>query len=161
MTSKRAYWLMKTEPDVFSIDDLARKRTEHWDGVRNYRARNFMREMALNDLVLFYHSNATPPGVAGLAKVCKLAYPDHTQFEPDSKYYDPKSPADNPRWDMVDVAFVEKFPQFVPLEVLKADPDLADMMVTRKGMRLSVQPVEVQHFKRVLKLGKAKTKTGR
>lgn len=158
MTAKRKYWLMKTEPDVFSIDDLLRKGTEPWDGVRNYRARNFMRDMACGDLVLFYHSNAKPPGVAGLATISRLAYPDPTQFNPESKYFDPKSSREQPRWDLVEVAFLEKFPVFVPLEVLKTDPELADMWVTRRGMRLSVQPVERAHVRRVLKLGKAKTR---
>lgn len=159
MATQHNYWLMKSEPDVFGIDDLERKGQEHWDGVRNYRARNFMREMALGDWVLFYHSNAKPPGLAGLAKVCRLAYPDHTQFDPSSKYHDPKSTPDNPRWDMVDVEFVEKFPRFVSLEMLKSDPDLADMWVVRRGMRLSIQPVERAHFKHVLQLCGAKTRT--
>ena len=117
-----------------------------------------MRDMALNDLVLFYHSNAKPPGIAGLATVSRLAYPDPSQFDPNSKYFDPKSSRSQPRWDMVEVAFLEKFAEFIPLEVLKADPELSDMWVIRKGMRLSVQPVERSEVRRVLKLGKAKTR---
>lgn len=158
MSGKCKYWLMKSEPNGFGIDDLSRVGREPWDGVRNYRARNFMREMALGDWVLFYHSNAKPPGVTGLAKVCQVAYPDHTQFDPESRYFDPKSTADNPRWDMVDVEFVEKFKSFVPLDALKLDLELEGMWVIRRGMRLSVQPVEQRHFKRVMKLGGAITK---
>lgn len=153
MTAARNYWLMKSEPDVFSIDDLKNRPSEHWDGVRNYQARNFMREMAVGDEILFYHSNATPPGVAGVARVCKEAYPDHTQFDAKSKYFDPKSGKDKPRWEMVDVEFVAKFPSFVSLEQLKADPDLADMKVVQKGSRLSVQPVSKDHFEHVVKMG--------
>jgi predicted RNA-binding protein with PUA-like domain len=156
MSAKRSYWLMKTEPDAFSIDDLARKKREAWDGVRNYQARNHMRDMAVGDLVLFYHSSTKPPGVAGLARISRSAYPDPTQFDPDSKYFDPKSSADNPRWDLVEVQFVEKFSNFVPLDALKQDPELADMLVTQKGSRLSVQPVKAPHFKRVLKMAKPK-----
>lgn len=152
------FWLMKTEPDVFSIDDLKKKRRECWDGVRNFRARNFMKnEMQIGDWVLFYHSNAKPPGVAGIAKVCKEAYPDHTQFDPDSKYYDPKSRKERPKWYMVEVSYVEKLPEFVPLADLKADEKLDGMWVNKKGMRLSIQPVDKVHFKRVLRLGKAQT----
>jgi predicted RNA-binding protein with PUA-like domain len=151
-------WLMKSEPDVYSIDDLERDRTEPWEGVRNYQARNFMREMAEGDLVLFYHSNAKPPGVAGLCRVSRTAYPDPTQFDPKSDYYDAKSKRDDPRWSMVDVTFVEKFAEQVSLQSLKEDPALDGMRVTQKGSRLSVQPVDAKHFKRVLKMAKAKTK---
>lgn len=157
----RRYWLMKSEPDVFSIDDLKRKGREPWDGVRNYQARNFMRdEMAVGDLVLFYHSNATPPGVAGLARVASAAYPDPSAFDPDSKYYDPNSDPDAPRWWLVDVEFVEKFAEFVSLDALKAaaKKELADMLVVRRGQRLSVQPVEKHHFAHVLRMAKAKTR---
>ncbi|MGD8607472.1 MAG: EVE domain-containing protein [Myxococcales bacterium] len=149
---------MKSEPDVYSIDDLARDRRQSWDGVRNYQARNFMREMAVGDLAIFYHSSAKPPGAAGLCRVCREAYPDHTQFDQKSEYYDPKSDAASPRWWMVDVEFVEKFPELVPLQALKDDPKLEGMRVTQKGSRLSVQPVEKAHFKRLLQLAKAKTK---
>lgn len=151
-------WLMKSEPDVYSIDDLERDGTEPWEGVRNYQARNFMREMAEGDLVLFYHSNAKPPGVAGVCRVSRAAYPDPTQFDPGSDYYDAKSKKDEPRWSMVDVAFIEKFAEEVSLQTLKEDPALDGMRVTQKGSRLSVQPVDAKHFKRVLKMAKAKTK---
>jgi predicted RNA-binding protein with PUA-like domain len=154
----RKLWLMKSEPDVYSIDDLARDRRQSWDGVRNYQARNFMREMAVGDLAIFYHSSAKPPGAAGLCRVCREAYPDHTQFDQKSEYYDPKSDEASPRWWMVDVEFVEKFPELVPLQALKDDPKLEGMRVTQKGSRLSVQPVEKAHFKRLLQLAKAKTK---
>ena len=154
----RAYWLMKSEPDVYSIDDLERDGRAEWEGVRNYQARNFMREMKRGDLVLFYHSNAKPPGVAGLAEVVGEARPDPHQFDPNSPYYDPKSKPDDPRWDLVEVGFVEKFEAPVPLAALKAEPALADMPVVRKGMRLSVMPIEKKHFQRVLKMARATTK---
>lgn len=151
----KRYWLMKSEPDVFSIDDLRERGVEPWDGVRNYQARNMMRdEMKKGDGVLFYHSNAKPPGVAGIAKVARTAYPDHTAFDPASKYHDPKSSPDDPRWLMVDVAFVERFPELVPLPVLQQTPGLEDMMVTRKGMRLSIQPVTPEEWKIVVRLGR-------
>lgn len=154
----RAYWLMKSEPDAFGIEDLERKGREPWDGVRNYQARNFMRDMQKGDLVLFYHSNAQPPGVAGVAEIVTEAYPDPTQFDPKSKYYDPKSPPADPRWSLVDVGFVERFAALVPLDVLKAEPSLTDMRVVQKGSRLSVQPVEKAEFKTVLAMAKATTK---
>ena len=146
---------MKTEPDAFSIDDLERKGTEHWDGVRNFQARNMMRdEMRAGDGVLFYHSRAKPPGVAGVARVARRGYPDHTQFDPRSKYYDPTADADDPRWFMVDVAFGEKFAEVVPLDMLKVTSGLEQMMVIRKGMRLSVQPVSKQEFAIVRRIGR-------
>jgi predicted RNA-binding protein with PUA-like domain len=151
---------MKSEPDAYSIDDLKRDGSEHWDGIRNYQARNNMRKMNVGDLVLFYHSNAKPPGVVGVARVCKTAYPDHTAWDKKSKYFDPKSPSDNPRWEMVDVEFVEKTPQMVSLEELKADPELEGMVVTQRS-RLSVQPVSREHFKHVLRRAKSKTKLPR
>ncbi len=154
----RAYWLMKTEPEAFSIEDLERKKREAWDGVRNYMARNYMREMQLGDLVLFYHSNAAPPGVAGVSEIVAEAYADPTQFDPSSKYYDPKSKPADPRWSLVDVGFVERFAQLLPLDVLKAEPSLTDMVVVQKGSRLSVQPVTKEQFKTVLAMAKAKTK---
>lgn len=154
----RGYWLMKTEPDVYSIDDLSKKGRGSWDGVRNFQARNHMRAMKVDDLVLFYHSSTEPPGVAGVARVCREAYPDPTQFDPGSDHYDPKSPADSPRWDMVDVELVEKLPRYVPLETLKSDDKLEGMLVARRGMRLSVQPVSREHFRRVLALGGARSK---
>jgi len=155
---RRGYWLMKSEPDVYGIDDLEAEGEACWEGVRNYTARNHMKSMAVGDLVLFYHSNAKPPGVAGICRVSREAYPDHTQFDPKSKYHDPKSPPDAPRWEMVDVAFVEKLPRFVPLDQLKGDDALEGMAVRQKGQRLSVQPVSAAHFRRVLRLGQARTK---
>lgn len=149
---------MKSEPDVFSIDDLRKKKSEPWDGVRNYQARNYMREMAPGDLALFYHSNAKPPGVAGVCKIVSEPYPDPTQFDRKSEYYDPKSTREDPRWSLVDVAFVEKFDDEIPLQHLKDDPALKDMRVTQKGSRLSVQPVDKKHFQHVLEMAGAKTK---
>ncbi len=158
MATKRNYWLMKSEPDVFSIEDLEQKKTEGWDGVRNYQARNFMRQMREGDRVLFYHSNAKPSGVAGVATIVGEARPDPTQFDPKSDYYDEKSTREQPRWDLVEVGFVERFADVIPLETLKADAKLEGMLVTRKGSRLSVTPVEKAHFDRVLKLAGSKTK---
>lgn len=149
------YWLMKSEPDVFSIDDLARDGETTWEGVRNYTARNFMRDgMSLGDLVLYYHSNAEPSGIAGVARVSGMAEPDPLQFDPQSDYYDAGATKDDPRWLMVRVAFVEKFPRTLPLEAIKDDPLLSAMLVVQKGQRLSVQPVEKAHFDRVLKLAR-------
>jgi len=148
-------WLMKSEPDVFGIAALRRKRREHWDGVRNFQARNFMREMAIGDDVLFYHSNARPPGVAGLARVCKTAYPDTTSFDPSSPYHDPRSTPDQPRWFMVDVEFVEEFARFLPLDGLREVPALADMILFRRS-RLSVQPVSRAEFQTICRLGRAR-----
>jgi predicted RNA-binding protein with PUA-like domain len=140
---------MKSEPDAFSIDDLARRKRAPWDGVRNFTARNNMDAMRLGDLVLFYHSSCTPPGAAGLAKVCRLAYPDPTAFDPKSEYYDERSKPDAPRWRMVDVEFVAKFPRFVTLEAMRGEPELADMVVLRPG-RLSVQPLSVAQLVHVV-----------
>ncbi len=151
----RRYWLMKSEPHVYSIDDLERDGRAEWEGVRNYQARNFMRDdMKVGDGVLFYHSNAKPPGVAGVARVCREAYADHTAFDPDSDYHDPKSRRDEPRWLMVDVEFVEKFSSLVALDTLRATPGIEDMMVLRRGIRLSVQPVTRKQFDRVVALGR-------
>ena len=158
MPTKRKYWLMKSEPDVFSIEDLEKKKSEGWDGVRNYQARNFMREMREGDLVLFYHSNAKPSGVAGVATIVGEARPDPTQFDPKSDYYDAGATREEPRWDLVEVGFVERFEDVIPLETLKADAKLEGMLVTRKGSRLSVTPVEKAHFERVLKLAGSKTR---
>jgi predicted RNA-binding protein with PUA-like domain len=152
------YWLMKSEPESYSIDDLERDGREPWDGIRNYQARNFMREMAAGDLVIFYHSSAKPPGAAGIGRICSEAYPDPTQFDPKNKHYDPKSSKDDPRWSLVDIEFVEKFAEEIPLQTLKEEQALEGMRVTQKGSRLSVQPVEKKHFKRVLKMARAKMK---
>lgn len=155
----RRYWLMKSEPSTYSIDDLERDGRTMWEGVRNYQARNFMRdEMREGDLVLFYHSSAKPMGVAGIARVASAPYPDPTQFEPKSPYYDETSDPDDPRWILVDVAKVEKLDAVVTLAALKAEEALADMLVVQRGQRLSVQPVDKLHFKKVLKMGKAKTR---
>lgn len=151
----KRYWLMKTEPESYSIDDLERDGTTCWDGVRNYQARNFMRDdMKPGDGVLFYHSNASPPGIAGIAEISKEAYPDHTQFDPDDKHFDPKSSPDDPRWLMVDMKFVRKFSEPIPLPELKEQPGLEDMMVTKRGSRLSVQPVTAAEWKIVTKMRK-------
>ncbi len=148
------YWLMKTEPDVFSIETLQKKNKAPWDGVRNYQARNFMKnDMKVGDLVLFYHSSCEPPGVAGVAKVAREAYPDHTSWDTKSEYYDPRSSKEKPLWFMVDVEFVESFPRFVALEELREHPQLEKMVVLRKGMRLSIQPVTKEEFEFVRKLG--------
>lgn len=156
--SKR-YWLVKSEPDVYSIDALKKDGHTGWTGVRNYTARNFMRdEMKEGDLVLYYHSNAEPPGVAGLAKVRGAPLPDPTQFDKKSEYYDATSDKAAPRWVMAQLAFVEKFEALIPLDVLRADPALTGMALLQKGQRLSVQPVSPEHFARVLRLAGSKVK---
>lgn len=147
----KQYWLMKSEPDVYSIDDLERDGSTCWEGVRNYKARNNMREMKVGDEVLYYHSNAKPPGVAGIARVCREAYPDHFQFDKKSKYFDAKSDADNPRWSMVDIEFVAKAEEPVTLPDIKADSALADIELVRYG-RLSVQSVKKAEFDHVRRM---------
>lgn len=150
-------WLMKTEPDVYGWDDLVAEpdATDHWDGIRNYQARNLMRdEMSVGDRVLFYHSRCKPPHVVGVAEIARAAYPDHTCWDPDAKYYDPKSTREAPRWVMVDVRAVRELERPVSLAELKANPALAGMMVTRRGARLSVQPVEPAHFDEVLAMAR-------
>jgi predicted RNA-binding protein with PUA-like domain len=147
------HWLMKTEPDSFSIADLARVKHEPWTGVRNFMARNIMRQMSVGDGVLFYHSSCDPPGVAGLARVSKIGVVDATQFEPSSKYFDPRSKREEPRWDCVEVEYVETFPAFVELATLRATPALSEMMCLKKGMRLSVQPATPGEYKTIVKLG--------
>ena len=149
-----SHWLMKTEPDVFGIHHLEKKGVEHWDGVRNYQARNHMRAMKQGDQVLFYHSSVQPPGIAGLARVKEAAYPDFTSWDPRSKYFDEKSTPDNPRWSMVDVEYVETFATFVTLADLRETPGLEDMLVLRRGMRLSVQPVAPAEYRIICKLGR-------
>ncbi len=146
------YWLMKTEPNTYSIDDLEREGRTQWEGVRNYQARNLMREMQVGDRVLFYHSSAKPPGVVGEARVVREAYPDHFAQQPDSPYFDEKASAEDPRWYMVDVEFVRKLPGFVSLETLKGARGLEDMIVTQRS-RLSVQPVTRDEFYIVCALG--------
>lgn len=146
-------WLVKSEPSVFSIDDLAAAGKTAWEGVRNYQARNHMRDdMKVGDLVLFYHSNATPPGIVGLARVAGAPYPDATQFDASSDYHDPKATQAAPRWMLVDLAFVEKFPAPIALDALRSDAALTDMLVARKAHRPSVQPVHPRHFDHVARL---------
>ncbi|WP_108471998.1 EVE domain-containing protein [Rhodanobacter thiooxydans] len=147
------HWLMKSEPDTFSIDDLKRKKREAWDGVRNYQARNYMRDgMRVGDPVFFYHSNCAVPGIVGIAEVATDAYPDPSQFDPKSKYFDPSSSRDNPRWMLVDVKFVKKLKRTISLDELKNDAALADMPLLRKGNRLSVMPVDATYWKHILAL---------
>ena len=151
----RRYWLMKCEPAAYAIDDLARDGETSWEGVRNYQARNFMRDvMQVGDGVLFYASNADPSGVTGLAQVSRAGYPDHFAWRPRHRYFDARSTPDRPLWYMVDVAFVERFAETVPLAALKAARGLEQMMVTRKGSRLSVQPVTRAEFDVVSRLGR-------
>ncbi|MGB0454409.1 MAG: EVE domain-containing protein [Bacteriovoracaceae bacterium] len=158
----KKYWLMKSEPDVFSIDDLkdAPKSTDHWDGVRNYQARNFMRDdMKVGDQVLFYHSNCDVPGVVGVAKISREGYPDHTAFDKKSKYYDAKSDPENPRWIMVDVTYVKKFTRTVGLREMKEYDELSEMRVLQKGSRLSITPVEKSEFDFIVKVSKKAPKS--
>lgn len=155
MSKRRRYWLMKSEPDAFSIDDLQRVGTEPWDGVRNYQARNFMRDgMKVGDGVLFYHSNTKVPGIAGIATVASTAYPDETQFDPDSKYYDPKSTREEPRWQLVDISFERKLDRIIPLEEIKGHAEELgeEFALIRRGNRLSVFPVAADQYKFLLSL---------
>ena len=148
------YWLMKSEPDVFSIDDLKKVKKEPWDGVRNYQARIFMRDaMKVGDKVLFYHSNCDVPGVVGLAEVSKEAFPDFTAFDKKSKYFDPKSDPDNPRWMMVEVKYKKTFKRTVSLKEMKEIKKLEEMRLLQRGNRLSVMPVEKKEFEHIVKLG--------
>lgn len=150
------HWLMKTEPDVLSIDDLKRLKTSLWDGVRNYQARNFMmKDMQVGDEVLFYHSSCEPPGVAGLAKVVAKAEPDPTQFDKKSEYYDAKATKEKPIWFCVKVGFVQKFEELVALEKLRAEKTLKDMLLMKRGQRLSIQPVTKLEYSHILKMAKA------
>ena len=147
------HWLMKTEPDAFSIDNLKKVGTEPWTGVRNYQARNFMRQMEVGDLVFFYHSSTAVPGIAGLAKVASAPYPDPTQFDRKSHYFDPKATREQPRWDLVDVKFEKKFRNVLALTTLKENEDrLEGLVVLQRGSRLSVQPVTAPHARTLLKM---------
>jgi predicted RNA-binding protein with PUA-like domain len=149
------YWLLKSEPESYSIDDLEREVQTHWDGIRNYQARNLLRdELQPGDGVLIYHSSAEPPGVAGVAEVVRGGYPDPSALDPSSRYFDPRASPTDPRWYMVDVRFVERFPRLVPLAVLKSTRGLETMVVTTKS-RLSVQPVTPEEFAIVLGLGRS------
>ena len=148
-----AHWLMKSEPDAYSIDDLERDRREMWDGIRNYQARNMMRDdMAIGDEVFFYHSNCKEPAIVGISRVVSEPYPDPTQFDPDSKYYDAKSDPEDPRWCLVDVEFVRKLQRPITLAQLKAHPGLDGMILTRRGNRLSIMPVSDEHWDVILTL---------
>lgn len=151
------YWLMKSEPDVFSLSDLEQRpgQQEPWDGVRNYQARNFMRDqMQMGDQVLFYHSNTKPPGIVGLAEIASAPYADPTAFDPKSKYYDAKSDPENPRWILVDVRYRETFKHAVTLEAMKAMPALEGMRALQKGNRLSITPVEASEFEAICQAGR-------
>lgn len=147
------YWLMKSEPDAFGIDDLAQRpnQCEHWDGVRNYQARNMMRDdMKIGDQIFFYHSNCDLPGIVGIAEVAKESYPDFTAFDPNDKHFDPKSNPDKPTWFMVDVRFVRKFKRTISLQELKLKPELADLALVRRGNRLSIMPVSAAQWHVIL-----------
>jgi len=149
------YWLMKTEPGEFSIEDLERRpgQVEHWDGVRNYQARNMMRDdMKASDGVLFYHSNCETPGIVGIARVTREGYPDHTAFEPENRHFDPGGDPDNPRWYMVDVRYERKLSRTISLSELKDRPELEGLALIRRGNRLSVMPVSQSHWDFILSL---------
>jgi predicted RNA-binding protein with PUA-like domain len=147
------HWLMKSEPDVYGIDDLERDGREKWDSIRNYQARNMMRDdMRIGDEIFFYHSSCAEPAIVGISRVCSEPYPDPTQFDKKSNYHDPKSTADNPRWILVDVEFVRKFERPIPLTEIKSHPELEDMILTRRGNRLSIMPVEDRHWDFILAL---------
>ncbi len=149
------YWLMKSEPETFGIDDLEQmpEQTEHWDGVRNYQARNMMRDdMKIGDQVFFYHSNCSPPGIVGVMQVVREGYPDFTAFDPQSKYFDVKSDPENPRWFMVDIKFVRNLDRLISLEELKQHPFLENMKLLQRGNRLSIMPVSREHWEYILGL---------
>jgi len=148
-----AYWLMKSEPDVYSIDDLKRDGREMWDSIRNYQARNMMRDdMVIGDEIFFYHSNCKEPGIVGIMKVASEPYPDPIQFDEKSNYYDPKSTRDVPRWILVDVEYVRKLKRNITLTEIKAQKSLEDMILTRRGNRLSIMPIEKKHWNKILSL---------
>ena len=154
-----AYWLFKSEPDVFGIEDLkaCKNQTEPWDGIRNYQARNFLRDtIKTGDRVLFYHSRCQPPGIVGTATVVSDGYPDPTQFDPEAKYYDAKSDPENPRWYLVDVKLDAIWPGIVSLADLKANPELVEMKVVQRGQRLSIQPVTADEWDEVHKMAGVK-----
>ena len=151
------YWLFKSEPETFSIDHLQKKpkQTEHWDGVRNYQARNMLRDdIKIGDKGFFYHSNCTPPGIVGIVEIVRAGYPDPSAQHPESDYYDPKSSHENPRWFMVDVRFVKKFKKMLTLEDLKNNPALENMQVAKRGNRLSITPITAHEWKTILAMEK-------
>jgi predicted RNA-binding protein with PUA-like domain len=141
------YWLMKNEPESFSIDDLERVNTEPWDGIRNYQVRNFIRDqMSIGDKAYFYHSSCKVPGIVGMMEICSEAYPDHTAWDPEEHYYDPKSDPENPVWLMVDVKFISKLDEPITLQVLRTHPELEDMRILQRGNRLSITPLDKNHW---------------
>ncbi len=148
------YWLMKSEPDTFSIDDLANKagQTEHWDGVRNYQARNFMRAMNAGDQAFFYHSSCAEPGIVGIVEIVRAAYPDPSAFDRRSPYYDPRSSPERPRWDMVDVRLLRRLQRLIPLGEIRGNRRLAAMQLVQRGNRLSVMPVTAAQWQAILKM---------
>jgi predicted RNA-binding protein with PUA-like domain len=154
MSNRKRYWLMKSEPDAFSIDDLKKVGVEPWNGVRNYQARNHMRQMQVGDGVLFYHSSCAVPAIVGVAKIASVAYPDPTQFDPKSDYFDAKSTREEPRWSLVDVAFERKLKRAIPLEEIKQHADALGegFALTQRGSRLSVSPVSAAQWKLLLSL---------
>ena len=155
MTTPTHYWLMKSEPNEFSIDDLKRVKVEPWDGVRNYQARNFMRdEMAVGDKAFFYHSNCKTPAIVGTMRIASAPYPDPTAFDPTDAHYDAKSDPDNPTWMLVDVAFAGKLKTPVTLEQMKREPALADMRLVKRGNRLSVFPIDKSHWDLIIEMSK-------
>ena len=159
MAPKRSYWLVKSEPDVFSYAALvaSKNSTTLWDGVRNYQARNTLRDdMKSGDLVLYYHSNTKPPGITGVAEVVREGYPDPTQFDPNDSHFDPKTKQEDPRWYVVDIKARRELAHYVSIDDLKENPKLVDMAVTQRGQRLSVQPVTAAEFREVLKMGGVK-----
>ena len=150
------YWLIKSEPELFSIDDLAKSKdkTTYWDGVRNYQARNFLRdEMQIGDRIVFYHSNSEPSGAIGICEVVKAGYPDFTAFDPKDIHYDPNSKKDNPTWIMVDVKFIQKFERLVPISEIKGNNKLNKMQLVQRGNRLSVMPLTKSEFDELFKMG--------
>lgn len=146
------YWLMKCEPTAYSIDDLCKNQVAMWEGVRNYQARNFMRDqMQKGDIAFFYHSNATPSGIVGLMEIFRESYPDHTALDPKNKYYDPKASLENPIWHMVDVKFIQKFSKIISLEMIRQIDGLQQMAVLKKGSRLSIQPVSESEYNLIMR----------
>lgn len=156
------YWLFKSEPSCFSIDDLAKrpKKIAHWDGVRNYQVRNFLRdEIKAGDQAFFYHSSCTPPGIAGIMEIVRNGYPDHTAWDGNEEHFDPGSSPENPRWYMVDVKLIKKFSHFVTLEEIKKHPKLKKMLINRKGNRLSITPITPEEWNVIVEMGSAESKS--